>query len=108
MEPERGEYKGHSIELRARAETGPRADLAEPREEGLELLIDDEPVDFGQLPDGSYFLHDYAYYWTDNPMALARSFIDYRDRAAEKQREAVDRRREAAERRREAESREED
>jgi hypothetical protein len=75
MEPERHEYKGHHIELRARE--------AEP-----ELLIDGEPVRYGQLPDGLYFLHDYAYDWQDNLIDLAQRFIDYRDRAEEIRRES--------------------
>jgi len=63
MEPERQEeYKGHRIELRAReqrAREALRASDVEPQEE-LELLINDRPVPYGQLPDGRYFLHDYA------------------------------------------------
>jgi len=43
MEPERQEYKGHRIELRARAADELRAREVE-REEELELLIDDQPV----------------------------------------------------------------
>ena len=82
MEPERQEYKGHRIELRAREADELRAPEAE-REEELELLIDDQPVRYGQLPDGQYALHEYAYDWTDNLMDLARKFIDYRDRADE-------------------------
>jgi hypothetical protein len=81
MEPERQEeYKGHRIELHARE--APRAREAE-REEELELLIDDTPVRYGQLPDGRYFLHEYAYDWRDNLMDLARKFIDYQSRAEE-------------------------
>jgi hypothetical protein len=88
MEPEHQEYKGHRIELRPREDDVElRADQAE-REEELELLIDDEPLRYSQLPDGSYFLHEYAYDWTDNLMDLARKFIDYRDRADEIRREA--------------------
>jgi hypothetical protein len=82
MEPERQQYKGHRIELRAREADELRAPEAE-REEELELLIDDQPVRYGQLPDGQYALHEYAYDWTDNLMDLARKFIDYRDRADE-------------------------
>ncbi len=49
MEPERQEYEGHRIELRAReGREEVRAREAE-REEELELLIDDEPVPYGQL-----------------------------------------------------------
>ena len=88
MEPERQEYKGHRIELRAReGREELRAREAE-REEELELLIDDEPVRYGQLPDGRYALEEYAYDWTDNLMDLARRFIDYRERAQEIRREA--------------------
>jgi hypothetical protein len=88
MEPERQEYKGHRIELRAReGREELRAREAE-REEELELLIDDEPVRYGQLPDGRYALEEYAYDWTDDLMDLAQRFIDYRERAEELRREA--------------------
>jgi hypothetical protein len=86
MEPERQEYKGHRIELRAREADELRAHAGEPEAEP-ELLIDDEPIHYGQLPDGLYFLHEYAYDWRDNLMDLARRFIDYRSRADEIQRE---------------------
>jgi hypothetical protein len=86
MEPERYEYKGHRIELRAREGREMRAREAE-REEELELLINDQPVRYGQLPDGLYFLYEYAYDWSDNLMDLARRFIDYRSRADEIRRE---------------------
>jgi hypothetical protein len=87
MEPEREEYKGHSIELR------PRAGLAAEREEDpdlqdLELHIDEQPVRYRQMPDGSYALEEYAYDWTDDLMDLARRYIDYRERAQEIRREA--------------------
>jgi hypothetical protein len=68
METERQEYEGHQIELRE-------------REGQRELLIDDVPVRYGQLPNGLYFLHDYAYDWTDNLAELAQRFIDYRRKA---------------------------
>ena len=68
MEPERQEYQGHHIELRE-------------REGKPELLINNIAVRYGQLPNGSYFLHDYAYDWTDNLMELARRFVDYRRKA---------------------------
>jgi hypothetical protein len=57
------------------------------REEELELLIDDQSVRYGQLPDGLYFLYEYAYDWSDNLTDLARRFIDYRSRADEIRRE---------------------
>ena len=83
MQPERQEYKGHRIELRPReGREESRAREAE-REEERELLIDDQPVRYGQLPDGLYALEEYAFDWTDNLMDLARKFIDYRDRADE-------------------------
>jgi hypothetical protein len=86
MEPERQEYKGHRIELRAREAEELRADQAE-RGENLELLIDGRPVHYGQLPDGSYALEEYAFDWRDDLMDLARRFIDYRERAEEIRRE---------------------
>ncbi len=76
MELERQEYKGHSIELRTQEAAELRAGEAEPV-----LLIDDEPMPYGQLPGGLYFLHQYAYDWRDNLADLAKEFIDYRDRA---------------------------
>ncbi len=86
MEPERQEYKGHRIELRAREAHELRAPEVE-REPELELLIDDEPIRYGQLPDGLYFLHVYAYDWSDNLIDLARRFIDYRSKTDEIRRE---------------------
>jgi hypothetical protein len=85
MEPERQEYKGHRIELR------PREGLEAEREEDLELQdlelrIDEQPVRFGQLPDGRYALEEYAFDWRDDLMDLARRFIDYRERAQEMRR----------------------
>ena len=82
MESERQEYKGHSIELRAREAVAEAEPEAEP-EAAREPLIDDEPVRYGQLPDGSYALHEYAYDWHDNLLDLAKRYIDYRDRADE-------------------------
>jgi hypothetical protein len=74
MKPEYQEYEGHNVELRE-------------REGKPELLIDDVPIRYGQLPDGSYFLHEYAYDWTDTLMDLARRFIDYQSRANKIRRE---------------------
>jgi hypothetical protein len=87
MEPEREEYKGHRIELR------PREGLEAGREEDLELQdlelrIDEQPVRYGQLPDGRYALEEYAFDWQDDLMDLARRFIDYRERTEEIRREA--------------------
>lgn len=86
MEPEREEYKGHRIELRSgEAAALPRGEAE--REPKPELLIDDARIDYGQFADGTYFLNEYAYDWTDNLMELARRFVDYRIRADESQRE---------------------
>jgi hypothetical protein len=87
MEPEHQEYKGHSIELRAPEGREGRVGAAE-REEKLELLIDDESVRYGQLPDGRYALEEYAYDWTDDLMDLAQRYIDYRDRSDEIRRQS--------------------
>ena len=87
MEPERHEYRGHNIELRAREGREERVGAAEHEEE-LELLIDDETVRYGQLPDGQYALEEYAYDWTDDLLDLAQRFIDYRERADEVRRRA--------------------
>src|ERR671910_2296642 len=93
MEPERHEYKGHRIELRPReSREGARAREAEHGEDlelqDLELLIDEQPVRFGQLPDGRYALEEYAFDWRDDLMDLAQRYIDYRERAQEILREA--------------------
>jgi hypothetical protein len=95
MEPERQEYKGHRIELRPRegreelrareAEGGDDLELRD-----LELLIDEQPVRFGQLPDGRYALEEYAFDWRDDLMKLARGFIDYREKAREVRRGEVE------------------
>jgi hypothetical protein len=87
MEPERQNYKGHRIELRAPEGREEVLVREAEREEELELLIDDQPVRYGQLPDGRYTLEGYAYDWRDNLMDLARRFIDYRDRVEEIRRE---------------------
>jgi hypothetical protein len=68
MKPEHREYKGHRVELRE-CDGKP------------ELLIDDVPVRYGQLENGSYFLHEYAYDWTDDLVELAQRFIDHKSRA---------------------------
>lgn len=72
-------YKGHRIELRARKVRELHA-LEAGRKPGLELLIDDKPISSGQMPDGSYFLREYAFDWSDNLMNLAERFIDYQER----------------------------
>lgn len=74
MKPEHQEYEGHHVELRERG--------GKP-----ELLIDNVPIRYGQLANGSYFLHEYAYDWTDNLMELAQRFIDHQSRANKIRRE---------------------
>ena len=87
MEPERHEYKGHRIELQPRE--GREAAREEDLDlEDLELRIDEQPVRFGQLPDGRYALEEYAFDWRDDLTDLARRFIDYRERAEEIRRES--------------------
>ena len=86
MEPQRQEYKGHSIELRA-PEGREELRATERREEDLELLIDNQPVRYGQLPNGLYALEEYAYDWQENLTDLARRFIDYREKVEEIRRE---------------------
>lgn len=68
MKPKHQEYEGHRFELLE-------------REGQPELLIDNVPVNFGRLPDGSYFLNDYAYDWSDDLLEVARRYIDYRERS---------------------------
>ncbi|WP_331743092.1 hypothetical protein OG239_43040 (plasmid) [Streptomyces sp. NBC_00868] len=64
------ERNGHQIELRA-------------GETCNELLIDGTPLDYGQGVDGRYFLHKYAYVYSDNLMELAEQFVDHEIRADE-------------------------
>jgi hypothetical protein len=70
MKLEKQEYNGHIIELRK-------------RDDKLELLIDNDPVRYGQLEGGLYFFHQYAYDWTDSLMNLAQRYIDYEHKADE-------------------------
>lgn len=67
MKPGHHEYEGRRIELRE-------------REGKRELLIDDQPVPYGQLPSGKYFLRDYAFDWSDDLLEVARRYIKYRQR----------------------------
>ena len=67
MKPEYAEHEGHRIEVRPGAR--------EP-----ELLIDDVPVRYGRLPNGKYFLDDYAFDWSDDLLEVARRYVSYRAR----------------------------
>lgn len=91
MNPERQEYKGHRIELRAR-ERDERPGREVEGRQGLELFIDDQPVPYGQMVDGSYTLREYAFDPDTNLMDLAKRFIDYRDKADRIRRGAESRR----------------
>lgn len=72
MKSERRQYKGRQIELRE-------------GKDGPELRIDDVPVRYGRLPDGKFFIEDYAYDWSDDLVELARRYIAYSERAAKVQ-----------------------
>ncbi len=85
MEPINQDYKGHYIELRAR-EDDLHAFRAES-ESKLELFIDNKPVRYGQLPDGSYALQEYAYDSHDNLIDLAKKFVDYQETTEQIKRE---------------------
>jgi hypothetical protein len=86
MAPENQEHKGHRIELRMPEDDELRA-RGDEGEAKPELLIDDQPVRYGQLPDGQYYLEEYAYDWQDDLMGLARRFVDYRAKSDEVRRE---------------------
>ena len=59
MKLERQQFKGRQIEIKG-------------GKDGPELRIDDVPMRYGRLPDGKYFLDDYAYDWADDLVELAR------------------------------------
>lgn len=90
MEPQREEYKGHHIELRPHAVSQPRALRREhaAEKEQLELAIDNQPVKYARMADGSYALHEYLYDWSNNLMDLAKKYIDYREKAEKIRRDA--------------------
>jgi hypothetical protein len=74
-------YHDHDIAVRERRAQGPSATRATNEQGGdVDLLIDDEPIPYGKLPDGQYFLHENAYSWSDDLVDLARRLIDYRSR----------------------------
>ncbi len=68
MKPTYEEHKGHRIEM-------------QDREGKPELLIDKRLMRYRQLANGSYFLREYAYDWSDNLMDLARKYIDHQRKA---------------------------
>ncbi len=85
MKPERQTYRDHRIEVRVPEVTSERERAADSAEEQPkpDLLIDDTPIPYGQLPDGSYYLQDYAYDSRRDLMDLARGYLDHRADAAE-------------------------
>ena len=85
MEPDIQVYKGHHIELRARASDVHTFGAEIDREP--ELIIDGEPIKYGQLPDGSYALQEYAFDWHNNLIDLAKKFVDYQETSEKIKRE---------------------
>lgn len=70
MKAQTREYAGHRIELkRTRGQ--------------MQLLIDGVSRAYGQLPDGKYYLDDYAYDWSDDLLEVAQRFVDHKRRADE-------------------------
>lgn len=70
MKAQHKDYEGHRIELKT-------------SKDDMQLMIDGVPHGFGQLPDGRYFLDDYAYDWCEDLLELAQRFIDHK-RVADK------------------------
>lgn len=85
MKPERLRYRDHDIEVRVPEGPPERERGVRPPEDEAKpvLLIDDLPIPYDRLPDGSYYLHDYAYDWRDDLIDLARGYLDYRADASE-------------------------
>jgi len=82
METRRETYKGHRIEVRPARP--PRRGLDAERESASqpELLLDGRRLAYGRLPDGSYYLDDYAYDWRDDLVDLTRRFVDFQESAS--------------------------
>lgn len=76
MRAQRHDYRSHTIELRERAPGEPST-----RGTGLQLLVDDEPIGYGQLPSGLFYLDEYAYDWRKDLIDLARALVDHRSNA---------------------------
>jgi hypothetical protein len=73
-----GQHKGRRVEMRTPA-SGEQV-----------LLVDGQPLAHGRLPDGQYFLRDYAYDWSDDLTELATRWIDYVDRVDAARRAAAE------------------
>lgn len=74
MKSDNQKHEGHNIELRQGAGK-------------TQLFIDNLPVRYGQMHNGMYFLHEYAYDHTDDLMELARRFVVYRKKVEKIRRE---------------------
>lgn len=72
------EYHGHRIEILSRRPSAREHDASEAEPV---LIIDGKEIAYDRLPDGSYFLRDYAFDWRDNLRDLAQAFVDYRTAA---------------------------
>jgi hypothetical protein len=72
MKSKKVEHDGHKIEVAAHADDA-------------DLLIDGEPVRWGQFSDdGQFFLYRYAYDPDDSLIEVARRYIDYRERVEQR------------------------
>ena len=80
MASEARSYKGHRIEVVSRRRSDGLQLASVGDGESDELRVDDEPVRHGQLPDGRYYLADYAYDWREKLTDVAEGWIDYRQR----------------------------
>jgi hypothetical protein len=40
-----------------------------------ELLVDDASIRYGRFPDGTYFLYENAYVWSDDLLELGRRLV---------------------------------
>jgi hypothetical protein len=69
MKPERCEHAGSLIEIAV-------------RHDKHELRIDGKRMRWGRLPNGKYFLHDYAYDWHPSLVTVAQRYVEYRKRLA--------------------------
>ena len=81
MEPESHDFEGHRIEIRG-------------EKDAPELLIDNVPVRYRRMPDGSFALDEYAYDRTKDLVELARRFIRHRRVTQEIREKNADQRRE--------------
>lgn len=46
-----------------------------------ELFVDGQPVPYGRLVDGTYYVPERAYEWADDLETLGRKVVEYRDRS---------------------------